>query len=36
MLTVIEQAEGMSNDFDLQQSGWKRALAANKSLDTTC
>ena len=31
MLTVIERAEGMSNDFDLQQSGWKWALVAKKS-----
>ena len=31
MVTVIERAEGMSNDFDLQQSGWNWALAANKS-----
>ena len=30
MLTVIERAESMSSDHDLQQSGWKWALAANK------
>ena len=32
MLTIIERAEGISNDVELQQSGWKWALAANKSL----
>ena len=31
MLTVIERAEGMSNECGLQQSGWKLPLAANKS-----
>ena len=32
MLTIIERADAASNDQDLTQSGWKWALAANKSL----
>ena len=32
MLTVIERSQAFSNEHDLQQSGWKWALPANKSL----
>ena len=32
MLTIIERADGPSNEQQLQQSGWRWAVPANKSL----
>jgi hypothetical protein len=32
MLTIIERAEGPSNEIELQSSGWRWAIPANKSL----